>query len=159
MQTYVQYRVCEGPLPSIGTLRRFSSDTGPTCFLMTAASRQHTAQVNADDLVSFLETFGDTPEKLQVLFFLGRHPKARCTAECISCTPGARRMDLRRAILELARQGVVEQAQDDDLTLYTLTSEHEKKEAVEALGKLTWDQIRFWNDFRVVELTQLQSLC
>jgi len=100
MQTYVQYRVCGGPLPSMGALRSFSSDSGPTCFIMASGSGPYPAQVNADDLVSFLETFGDTPEKLQVLFFLGRHPRAQCTAECISCAPEARRMDVRRAILE-----------------------------------------------------------
>ncbi|MEW6033666.1 MAG: hypothetical protein AB1603_02290 [Chloroflexota bacterium] len=157
MQTYVQYRVCEGPLPSIGTLRHFSSENGPTCFLLAQYSAQRMPAVDADDLLAFLETFGDTADKLQVLFFWSKHLKTKCTVDCISPTPDCRHLDPRRAVRELVHQGVLEESSDGWVTWYSLTTDEEKRRSVENLARLTWDRLRFWNDYRIVELTQGQA--
>lgn len=158
MQTYIQYRMCEGPLPGMNTLKRSCSDTlNPTCFLVRAHSMPPAHSVDADDLLSFLETFGDTPEKLQVLLFLSRHPRAKCTMECLRSSPEAKALDVRRAVRELAHQGVIVQWNEEDVTLYALTNDSDKRSSVENLGQITWDQIRLWNEYRVVELTQVQT--
>ncbi|MBI2957768.1 MAG: hypothetical protein HYY32_02885 [Chloroflexi bacterium] len=155
MQTYVQYRVCEGPLPSLKTLKNSSTDLNPSCFFVSA--RDHLAgHVNADDLLSFMETCGDTREKLQVLLFLSRHPRAKCTMDCLSCSPEAGRLDVRRAVRELTHQGVIVEWCEDGVALFALTSDPEKRNSVQNLGRLQWDQVRLWNEYRVVELTQEQ---
>ncbi|MDO8472843.1 MAG: hypothetical protein Q7T05_03395 [Dehalococcoidia bacterium] len=154
MQTYIQYRVCEG-IPSMKTLRRSNLDTNPTCFLVAAHS-QRAAAVNADDLLSFLETFGDTPEKLRVLLFMSRHPRTRCTVECLCSTPEERQLDVKRAVRELTHQGVIVECHEDETMFYTLTNDSEKRGSVENLGQLNWDQVRLWNEYRAVELTMDQ---
>lgn len=156
MQTYVQYRVCEGPLPSLSTLKHSSNDTNPTCFIVKAHSASGMTTVNTDDLLSFLETCGDTPEKLQVLLFLSKHPKTRCTLECLYCGVESRRWDVRRAVRELVHQGVIEELSEDETIFYGLTHNSDKRSSVENLGQLSWDQVRFWNEYRVVELAQDQ---
>ncbi|MBI2854400.1 MAG: hypothetical protein HYX87_05715 [Chloroflexi bacterium] len=157
MQTYVQYRVCEGPLPNINILKHLTTEPGPTCFLLATRSRQPINRVNADDLLSFLETYGDTPDKLHVLLFWSKHPRTRCTLDCVSCTPEARRFDLRRAVRELVQQQVLVEAAEGNTNWYSLTPDPEKRASVENLGNLSWDEIRFWSDYRVVELTQEQA--
>lgn len=151
MQTYIQYRVCEG-LPSMKTLHRSTLDTNPTCFLVAAHSHRAPA-VNADDLLSFLETFGDTPEKFRVLLFMSRHPRTKCTLECLCCTPEDRQLNVTRAVRELTHQGVIVECREEETTFYTLTTDSEKRSSVENLGQLNWDQIRLWNEYRAVELT------
>ncbi|GEM_PF-6254186 len=156
MQTYVQYRVCEGPV-SLNALRQCSAEANPTCFFVGGHSVSCDQQVDPDDLLSFLETFGDSPEKLQVLLFLSRHPRTRCTLECLSCNPEGRTVDVRRAVRELTHQGVIVEWQEDETTLYALTNDSEKRGSVQNLGRLSWDQVRLWNEYRVVELTQPQT--
>jgi hypothetical protein len=156
MQTYIQYRVCEGPLPRLSTLKHSSNDTNPTCFIVKAHSMRGACTVNADDLLSFLETCGDTPEKLQVLWFLSKHPRTRCTFECLCSGVEAQRWGVQRAVRELTHQGVIEECSEDQNILYGLTHESERRNSVENLGQLTWDQIRFWNEYRIIELAEEQ---
>ncbi|MBI2858008.1 MAG: hypothetical protein HYX90_02920 [Chloroflexi bacterium] len=156
MQTCVEYRVCEGQV-RLNDLRQFSSETNPTCFFVGSHLTGQGQGVDPDDLLSFLETFGDTPDKLHVLLFLSRHPRTRCTLECLACSSEGRSRDIRRAVRELSQQGVIVEWREDDVTLYALTNDSDKRGSIQNLGRLTWDQIRLWNEYRVVELTQPQT--
>jgi len=102
--------------------------------------------VENEKLVHFLEKYGDTSPKMQVLLFWGRHPRAKFTLDCIADALDARRLDLKEAVETLVNEGIIEvQQSDNGVKWYSVNQK--RRDYLEALTNLEWSEIRYWKDY------------
>jgi len=96
-------------------------------------------------LVHFLEKYGNTSPKMQVLLFWGRHPRAKFTLDCIADALDARRLNLKEAVEILVNEGVIEEQQDHNGVKWYSVSQ-QGRDYLEALTNLEWSEIRYWSN-------------
>lgn len=90
-----------------------------------------------DELLQFLQHYADSPSKFQLLFFLARHPNASFEYLILASALWVRLPELREALSALIDSALVEQTDENGLTLYRLAQDPLKRGQVLALAGLT----------------------
>ncbi|MBM2831337.1 MAG: hypothetical protein HW414_389 [Dehalococcoidia bacterium] len=93
---------------------------------------------NADGnlLTKFLIQHATSASKLGVLLFWSRHPQTKFTVDGIDLALETRKQDLREGLEALVEEGVVSKERTTTgVTLYSLTTEPQKREPVLELAK------------------------
>ncbi len=103
-----------------------------------------------DELNSFIKRHGNTPAKLQVLLFWGRHPRGRFTIDCIVDALDTRKLYLKDAIETLVAEGVLRKQQDNGITFLSINPSYRNQ--LEALIKLKGYQVKYWANYYTQEL-------
>src|SRR3990172_4669586 len=101
---------------------------------MTASSEAQNADVNL--LANFLVQHATSASRLGVLLFWSRHPQTKFTIDGIDLAVETRKQDIKEGLEALVAEGVVSKEQTPTgVTLYSLTTEPQKREPVLTLAK------------------------
>ena len=116
---------------------------------------------NAPDLKSndsfpfgLLEAVGGSPGSLQVLIFWSKHPSTRFTLASLSYALDARSLQMKQTMANLMRHGIVDETTENQVKLYALTANEERRRQVEDLSQFSWDEIQLRKDLKVAASTQ-----
>jgi hypothetical protein len=103
-----------------------------------------TLSVSIEELLyRFLEEHGDNQVKRDLLAFLGRHPNAKFARYIICRVLDYGKLEVGRALRALVDARIVDDHTNNGLTLYSLTTDEEKRRPVLELAALGWDQWQF----------------
>ncbi|MDH5770764.1 MAG: hypothetical protein OEZ25_05710 [Candidatus Bathyarchaeota archaeon] len=98
-----------------------------------------------EQLYRFLEEHGDSRVKRQLLVFWGRHPRAKFEENAICYTLNRNRSDIDRALRAQVKAGLVDTYMYKNVTLYSLTTNEERRRLVVGLTDIGWgrQQLKF----------------
>ena len=89
-----------------------------------------------DSLYCFLEEHGNDRIKRGLLFFWGMHPNARFDISIICYTVDCHKLDAERALKAMEEDGLVDKDMHNGVTLYSLTTNQERRRPVLELATL-----------------------
>lgn len=95
-----------------------------------------------EQLRLFLEKYAHDRIRIELLDFWRRHPNARFAVGAISCALDCRRLETRRALVELVENGVVDTVFQNGLTLYFLTPDEARRRLVLEVATIDWEKWR-----------------
>jgi len=99
------------------------------------------ANISSDDkLHHFLEEFGNNQVKRALLFFWGRHSKARFSSNVICNILDCSKLEAERVLKAMVKEGLLENHISDNIKLYSLTTNEDKRRPILELAALDWDQ-------------------
>jgi len=93
-------------------------------------------EVKTNNLVSQVQFYrvydeqGDNRLKKELLAFSNRHPNGKFTASTISCALDYRKVEVKKALEEMVKTGLIDAYIESGLTLYSLTKDENKRELV-----------------------------
>lgn len=93
-------------------------------------------------LFRFLEEHAGDRLKMRLLAFWGRHPQARFAIDAIYCGLGCKKLDLNRALREMAEAGLLDTYHNNGVSFYSLTASKEERRPVLELASLGFYQWR-----------------
>ena len=93
-----------------------------------------------EPLYRFLEEYGDNRVKRELLAFWGRHPNAKFSSRVLCYAVDCNWLDADRALKALVEAGLVATHIYNDVPLYSLTRNQERRRPVVALAALDWDR-------------------
>ena len=93
-----------------------------------------------DSLYRFLEEHGNDRIKRGLLLFWGMHPNARFDTRTICCAVDCHKLDAERALKAMEENGLVDKYMHNGVTLYSLSTNQERRRPVLELAALGWDQ-------------------
>ena len=94
-------------------------------------------------LYRFLEQHGNDRVQRELLAFLGRHPNAKFARFVICRALDYGKLEVDSALRALLDAGLVDNNANNGLTLYSLTTNEEKRRPVLELAALGWDRWQF----------------
>jgi hypothetical protein len=92
-----------------------------------------------EGLYHFLEEHGNNRIKRELLDFWGRHPDARFSRYVICFALDCGKLEAERALKAMVDAGLVDNHENNGVTLYSLTKNEEKRRPVLELVALDWD--------------------
>jgi len=93
-----------------------------------------------ESLYRFLQEHGDNWVKRGLLLFWGMHPNARFDRRAICYALDCNKLDAERALRTMVEDGLLDRNICNDVTLYSLTKNEEKRQPVLELATLSWEQ-------------------
>jgi DNA-binding IclR family transcriptional regulator len=98
--------------------------------------------MSEEDLYHFLEEHGDDRVRGELLAFWGRHPNVKFGESAICYALDFSKSDVERALKTLVATGLVNTHIYKEVTLYSLTTNEERRRLVVGLGALSWDRLQ-----------------
>jgi len=93
-----------------------------------------------ESLYRFLGEHGNSRVKRQLLLFWGMHPKAKFSMLALRCAVDCSRLDMKMALRSMIEEGLLDTHIYNDVPLYSLTRNEERRRPVLELAALGWDQ-------------------
>jgi hypothetical protein len=94
-------------------------------------------------LFSFIKGNDFTRIELRLLAFWARHPHAKLSLYSIASALDTAKFNLTEAISSLIKKNILlEQCNNNDLTIYSLSSDWNTQEFVEELSRMDWSQLK-----------------
>ena len=97
-----------------------------------------------ESLYCFLREHGNSRVKRQLLLFWGMHPNAKFSMLALRCAVDCSRLDMKVALRSMIEEGLLDTHIYNDVSLYSLTKNEEKRQPVLELAALGWDRWRLW---------------
>ena len=92
----------------------------------------------------FFREHGNTPTKLELLFFLVKHPKAKFTVKVIAGALGMKPLYIKEEVKALVSQGVIEEAENNNgVTFYCLYENTEVGKCLGQLYSMNWRELAY----------------
>ena len=92
------------------------------------------------EIYRFLQEYGDSRVKRELLLFWGMHPNARFDRRAICYALDCNKLDAERALRTMVEEGLLDETMCNSVTLYLLTTNEERRRAVLELAALSWEQ-------------------
>jgi len=96
-----------------------------------------------EKLYQFIRKYANEQLKMELLTFWGRHPNTKLSKLAIYHVQDCRKIDVCRALEDIAEAGLVDTHIHNGTLLYSLTTNEEKRQLVIKLATLGWDQWQF----------------
>jgi len=93
-----------------------------------------------EKLYQFIKKYANEPLKMELLACLGRHPNTKLSKLAIYHVQDCRKVDVCRALEDMAEAGLVDTYIHNGTLLYALTTNEEKRQLVMKLATLGWDR-------------------
>jgi hypothetical protein len=93
-----------------------------------------------ESLYRFLEEHGNSRVKRQLLLFWGMHPNAKFSLLALRCAVDCSRPDMKMALRSMIEEGLLDTHIYNDVSLYSLTRNEERRRPVLELAALGWDR-------------------
>lgn len=93
-----------------------------------------------ESLYRFLGEHGNSRVKRQLLLFWGMHHKAKFSMLALRCAVECSRLDMKMALRSMIEEGLLDTHIYNDVPLYSLTRNEERRRPVLELAALGWDQ-------------------
>lgn len=93
-----------------------------------------------ESLYRFLEKHGDNRVKWELLVFWGRHPNARFDRKVVCYALDCKKLDAERALGAMVEERLLDSYTGNDVTLYSLTKNEERRRPVLELAALGWNR-------------------
>ncbi|HEY42259.1 MAG TPA: hypothetical protein G4O18_10475 [Dehalococcoidia bacterium] len=91
-------------------------------------------------LNGFLNRYGDTRAKQELLLFWGLHPDARFSRLAVLSAMECSRLDVEKALKSMANDNLIDMRSDSGLITYSLTTNENIRQMVALLSTLDWGQ-------------------
>jgi len=91
-------------------------------------------------LVGFLERYGNTRAKGELLLFWALHPDTHFSRLAVLCATECSKVDVAKALDSMTSDNLVDMRSGNGLTTYSLTSDESIRQMVALLGALDWRQ-------------------
>ena len=99
----------------------------------------------------FLDTYGGTRAKQEVILFWALHPNTKFSRLAIFSAMECSRIDVEKALADMVRDGLLNVHSQNGLVTYSLTSNEDIRRMVALFSTLDWGQRRIvWNHPRLV---------
>lgn len=98
--------------------------------------------VTEEDTFHFLENYGDSRAKRELIALLGRHPNTKFNGLALCHASDCTKLDIDRALQEMLAAGLVDTCNLNGTTLYSLTTKDEIHCMIIKLGNIGWDQLQ-----------------
>jgi hypothetical protein len=95
-----------------------------------------------EKLYRFLEEHGNNRVKRELLAFWGKHPDANFSRRVICYALNCGKLEAEGALRAMVEEGLLDKHITNGVTLYSLTTDEEKRRPVLELATLGWEQ---WN--------------
>jgi len=92
------------------------------------------------EVYRFLQEYGDSRVKRELLLFWGMHPNARFDRRAICYALDCNKLEAEKALRSMVDEGLLLEARSNGLTLYQLTANDERRHSVLELAALNWEQ-------------------
>lgn len=92
------------------------------------------------DLGAFVNRYGDTRAKRELLLFWALHPHARFSRLAVLCATECSKPEAERALEDMAHNGLVDVQCHNGLAVYSLTSNEDVQRMLALLSTLDWRQ-------------------
>jgi len=109
------------------------------------------------EVYRFLQEYGDSRVKRELLLFWGMHPNARFDRRAICYALDCNKLDAERALTTMVGEGLLEETRCNGVALYQLTTIDERRRSVLELAALNWEQWQLM--FRDVEQEAGLAVC
>jgi hypothetical protein len=93
-----------------------------------------------ESLYRFLEEHGNSRVKRQLLLFWGMHPNAKFSMLALRCAVECSKLDMKMALRSMIEVGLLDTHIYNDVPLYSLSRNEEKRRPVLELAALGWNQ-------------------
>lgn len=93
-----------------------------------------------ESLYRFLEKHSDNRVKRELLLFWGMHPNARFDRKAICYALDCSKLDTEGALRAMVEEGLLDKCISNDVTLYSLTKNEERRRPVLKLAAFGRDQ-------------------
>ena len=102
-------------------------------------------------LYVFLDTYGGTRAKQEILLFWALHPSTKFSGLAVLSAIECPRTDVERALVDMISDGLIDVHTNNGLVTYSLTSNEDIRRMVALFSALDWGQRRIvWNHPRLV---------
>lgn len=91
-----------------------------------------------ESLYHFLEEHGNNRVKRELIHFWGIHPNARFDRKGICYALDCSKLDAERALGAMVEEGLLNKHVAKGVTLYSLTTNQERRQPILALATLDW---------------------
>jgi len=91
-------------------------------------------------LSGFLDRYGNTRTRQELLSFWALHPNTRFSRLAILSAMECSKLDAERTLTYLVNNGLVNMCSDNGLTTYSLTSNENIRQMVDLFSTLDWGQ-------------------
>lgn len=93
-----------------------------------------------EKLYHFLDKYGNTREKRELLLFFGSNPNAKFSKLAIFYALDCNRLKFNRALGVMVEQGILDMYLQNDMPLYSLTTNNEIRRNVVELADVSLDR-------------------
>ncbi len=93
-----------------------------------------------EELCRFLKKYGDNQVKRELLYFWGRHSEAHFSSNVICRVLDCSKSKTEHLLQEMVEEGLLDNYVANNVTLYSLTTNQEKRRPIMELTALGWDQ-------------------
>lgn len=93
-----------------------------------------------ENLYHFLEKHGNNQVKRELLLFWGMHPNAKFSRLAICCATDSNKLDVKTALGAMVEEGLLDAHIHNGVTLYSLTTNDEKRRPLLELATLGWNR-------------------
>jgi hypothetical protein len=91
-------------------------------------------------LEGFLQEHGNNRVRMELLLFWALHPNARFDRRAIGYALDCSKSDTEKGLKAMAEEGLLDENSCNGVTLYSLTTNIERRQPVLELAKLSWHQ-------------------
>ena len=96
------------------------------------------ADTTGDNMFCFLQKFGDNWVKRELLLFWIMHPNTRFSRKAIGYSLTSSNLDLEGTLRTMVDEGLIDRHISNGVTLYSLTSNKERRQLIMKLADLGW---------------------
>ncbi len=96
------------------------------------------ADITEDSMYYFLQKYGDSWVKRELLLFWIMHPNTRFDRKAIGYNLTSNNLDVEGPLRVMVEEGLVEKNISNGVTLYSLTSDEEQRQQIMKLANLGW---------------------
>ncbi len=98
------------------------------------------ADITRDSMFCFLQKYGDSWVKRELLLFWIMHPNTKFSRKAIGYSLTSNNLDVEGSLRVMVEEGLVDENVSNGVTLYSLTSNEERRRLILDLAPLGWNR-------------------
>jgi hypothetical protein len=115
------------------------------------------ADITRDSMFCFLQKYGDSWVKRELLLFWIMHPNTRFSRKAIGYSLTSNNLDVEGSLKIMVEEGLIDESVSNGVTLYSLTLNEERRRLILELANLGWNRWQYMLSGRTIVSTLADS--